>query len=132
MTQQLDTFTIAYIGAALWTSTDNSTPQGGEPLDDNYGIGDIDPDSLAAMVADCQRFQGENADDLSQYDHPHYTAAELGGHDLWLTRNHHGAGFWDRDCLPTDAGKRLTDAAHSYGGYSLYVGDDGSVHGCDS
>ena len=59
--QQLDDFTLAYIEAALWSSNDDSTPQGGEPLDANYGIDDIDPDTLAAMIEDCRRFQEENA-----------------------------------------------------------------------
>jgi len=36
------------------------------------------------------------------------------GHDLALTRNRHGAGFWDRG-LPGDAGEVLTDWAHSLG-----------------
>ena len=47
--QQLDAFTLAYIEAALWSSNDDSTPQGGEPLDANYGIKDIDPDTLEKM-----------------------------------------------------------------------------------
>jgi hypothetical protein len=122
-TIQLDEFTQAYIEAALWSSNDDSTPEGGEPLDANYGIEDIDPDSLAKMSADCQRFQEENAADLALYDSPRWTAEELGGHDFWLTRNGHGAGFWDRDCLPKEAGKRLTDAAHKCGEVYLYVAD---------
>ena len=52
--QQLDEFTLAYVEAALWSSNDDSTPQGGEPLDANYGIDDIDPDTLAAMIEDCR------------------------------------------------------------------------------
>ena len=48
-------------------------------------------------------------------------------HDFWLTRNKHGAGFWDGDWAP-EVGKRLTDAAHAYGSCDLYVGDDGMVH----
>jgi hypothetical protein len=54
---------------------------------------------------------------------------ERAGHDFWLTRNHHGAGFWDRGELDARGiGKRLTDHAHSYGGVDLYVGDDGRIY----
>lgn len=54
------------------------------------------------------------------------------GHDFWLTRNGHGCGFWDRnDCLPADAGQRLTAASEKCGEYYLYVGDDGIVYGSD-
>lgn len=49
------------------------------------------------------------------------------GHDFWLTRNHHGAGFWDRG-LSNGRGKILTDIAHSFGELILYVGDDGQIH----
>ena len=127
-TATLDDFTRAYIEAALWSSTDESTPDGGEPMDANYDIDDIAPETLAGIVEDCRRFQAENAADLALYDHPQWSAAELGGHDLWLTRNRHGTGFWDRDYLPEDAGERLTAAAHKCGEIDLYVGDDGLIY----
>jgi hypothetical protein len=48
-------------------------------------------------------------------------------HDFWLTRNHHGAGFWDGD-YPEPLGKQLTELAHSYGECELYVGDDSKIY----
>jgi hypothetical protein len=41
------------------------------------------------------------------------------GHDLWLTRNHHGAGFWDGD-WPDEAGRILTDGAHRLAERGVY------------
>jgi hypothetical protein len=35
------------------------------------------------------------------------------GHDFWLTRNGHGAGFWDRGL--GELGERLSAAARVYG-----------------
>ena len=126
---QLDSFTRAYIEAALWSTNDESDERGGEPMDANYDINDIAPETLAEMAADCAKFQAENAAALALYDHPQWTAADLGGHDFWLTRNGHGCGFWDRnECLPEDAGQRLTAAAESYGEVYLYVGDDGLIY----
>ena len=128
--EQLDDFTLAYIEAALWSSNDESDESGGEPLDSNYSIDDLDPDTLAKMADDCRRFQEENAADLALYDHPQWTAAELGGHDFWLTRNGHGCGFWDRnDCLPADAGDTADRRREKCGEYYLYVGDDGIIYG---
>jgi len=124
----LDPFFRAYVECALWSTNDEATPSGGEPLDGNYDISDIAQETLLKMIDDCRRFQEANAADLALYVHPEWTAAELGGHDFWLTRNHHGAGFWDRDCLPEDAGQRLTDAAHGFGECDLYVGDDGMIY----
>ena len=126
---QLDDFTLAYIEAALWSSNDESTPSGGEPLDSNYSIDDIEPETLDRMADDCRHFQEENAADLAGYNHPEWSAAELGGHDFWLTRNHHGCGYWDRDCLPEEARDRLTAAAERWGEYNLTVSDDGTIYG---
>ena len=126
----MNDFFLAYVEVALWSSNDESTPEGGEPLDRNYGIDDIHPKTLERMMRDCNQFQSFNANDLTLYDHPQYNADELGGHDFWLTRNGHDAGFWDRyDCLPEVARVRLTAASKKFGEFNLYVGDDGKIHG---
>jgi hypothetical protein len=117
----LDRFIDAYIECALWSTNDESTPQGGEPLDKNYGPEDIHPDTLAEMREDCEDFMQANAADLDDFD-PEYC-----GHDFWLTRNHHGAGFWDGD-YPEDIGRRLTETSHVYGEVNLIVGEDGLIH----
>lgn len=116
----LDTFTRSYIEAALWSSMDNSDDQGGEPLDANFSLADIAPDTLARIEADCRAFQRDNAADIGH-------EFERSGHDFWLTRNHHGAGFWDGD-WQHDAGKRLTAASHAAGEFGLSVGDNGLLH----
>jgi len=112
----LDKFTLAYIEAALWASLDDKET----PLDDNYGVDDISGETLSQIVEDCSAFQAANWDDI-------VNNLERAGHDFWLTRNHHGAGFWDGD-WPEDVGKRLTDDSHAYGGVDLYVGDDGLIY----
>jgi hypothetical protein len=119
----LDTMTAAYVECALWSTTDNADDTGGEPLDANYGPDDLDPETLAAMRADCADFlallEREGVDRSAWSD-------EQLGHDLWLTRNGHGAGFWDRGHGPV--GDTLTAYAHPYGEVYLYVGDDGRIY----
>lgn len=44
------------------------------------------------------------------------------GHDLWLTRERHGSGFWDRGA--GDAGDTLTAAAEAMGEGGLVVIDE--------
>jgi hypothetical protein len=117
----MDSFTRSYLEAALWSSMDDADKRGGEPLDANYSPSDIAPDTLARIEADCRAFQRDNAADIG-------TEFERAAHDFWLTRNRHGAGFWDGD-WPTDAGERLTAASHAAGEFELYVGDDGLLHG---
>jgi len=57
MTDNLDDFTLAFLEAALWSSIDD----GGEPLDNEHSIADIDPGSLARLAEECKRFQASPA-----------------------------------------------------------------------
>jgi hypothetical protein len=123
------TFLDAYIECALWSSNDESTPQGGEPFDANYSAEDIAPETLQRMREDCEAFQRDNAELLAQVPQrrAEWTADEQNGHDFWLTRNGHGAGFWDRGYGAL--GRQLTDACRPWGSFDLYLGDDGLIHG---
>jgi hypothetical protein len=80
------------------------------------------------MVADCAAF--------TESCHAYLVAAnEQGrddkqlGHDFYLTRNGHGAGFWDRGL--GKLGDELTAMADPFGSYELYIGDDGKLYGSD-
>lgn len=112
----LDPFTFGYVEAAMWTLTGDD----GEPLD-YLGLHDIAPQTIRAAIDDCNDFKAQAEAQLDQ------AAGEAqNGHDFWLTRNHHGAGFWDRGY--GDVGRTLTDLAHGWGECNWYVGDDGMVY----
>ena len=113
----MDLFTQAYIECALWASTDED----GEPLEGLYSVDDLSPDALREMTEDCAAFQETEAEHLAG------GSSERAGHDFWLTRNRHGAGFWDGD-WSEPAATKLTESAHAYGSCHLYVGDDGLLH----
>jgi hypothetical protein len=51
----------------------------------------------------------------------------MAGHDFWLTRNGHGAGFWDGDWSDNYA-TILSKGAETYGHFQTYLGDDGQIH----
>lgn len=128
----LDTFTEAYIQAALWITNDESDPSGGEPLDTNYGPGDIAPEALAKIRNDCARFQTENAEALAAAyalyrPRDGFTGPALAGHDFWLTRCGCGAGFWDRGL--DEVGDRLVEASKAFGECWITVGDDEKLYG---
>lgn len=127
-TTKLDKFTRAYIECALWSTNDNADDTGGSPLDDNYDISDIAPETLARMISDCEQFQADNRADLDNCD----LSLER-GHDFWLKRNGHGSGFWDegyrKDASINAALKRLSDASKAWGTFDLYIGDDELIHG---
>jgi hypothetical protein len=126
-----------YIVAALWSSSatvsaeDLALPAfAGYELEigDDYNLDnyfdntDLAPKTAAEMDADCAAFLTLVESEMIPLDD---WSAEQVGHDFWLTRNGHGAGFWDRGLPEGDA---LTKAAKSFGGCDLYVGDNGLVY----
>ena len=117
---EINDFINGYITCALWSSTDDA----GDPLDGNYDKSDIEDESLYAMVIDCYNFFREN--EAAWIENGHYSS-ERAGHDFWLTRNRHGAGFWDRDELPEVIGEVLTNNSEGYGEANLLVGDNGKL-----
>lgn len=132
----LDDFTRHYIIAALSFSYDTARAEGFNDdvtLDQNYGIEDIAPETMERIKQDCAQFQEQNQSLLQQAyplykPHPDAPRPECAaGHDFWLTRNHHGAGFWDRG-FPPALGQALTSQAHLYGECDIYVGDDDKLY----
>jgi len=110
-----------YLHTALWSSTCDS----GEFASDNtfehenYDVDDISPSLRQQSLNDLTAFLESAGDMLSDTD-------INAGHDFWLTRNGHGAGFWDGDYINGD---KLTDLCKPYGTIDLYVGADGLVYG---
>ncbi len=48
------------------------------------------------------------------------------GHDFWLTRNDHGAGFWDRSL--GELGDNVSKISTELGGRDIYEGDDKKIY----
>ena len=125
-------FIRGYVQAALWSSTCIDTDDC-EYLDEKYDESDLAKETLEQMEKDCIQFIKENDDDLFEYAEQRsipfdaeYTASDCAGHDFWLTRNGHGAGFWDRGLKRL--GDRLTSATEKFAHVDLYVGDDGKIY----
>lgn len=82
---------------------------------------------------DFERLALEVVDFLTAYEGPVRRAMRVSpgygltnaAHDFILTRNHHGAGFWDRGL--GIAGDILTQGADDAGGVAPYVTDRGGV-----
>lgn len=127
--RQLETFIAAYIEAMLWSSTDDYE----EPLDRDYDSDDIDDDCHERIKQDCEKFLHLTIDILDDCEHTYlgrYELTELAGHDFWLTRNNHGAGFWDGDWHHEeidDVGEMLTDIANRFPPIDPYVTDSDTI-----
>jgi hypothetical protein len=132
----LDAFVRGYKTCALWSSNDNiADPEGhGHPLDADHDIEDFTDEAHARMLDECHRFIVANYDDLAVYCERVDTSSDgdepaaYAGHDFWLTRNGHGAGFYDRREVGSDVTERLTAAAQAWGEQNIEAtGPDGSV-----
>ena len=101
-------------------------PQGNSsepPADQNYTWEDFAPATQARFIADCEAFQTQAESLLGAAEHTRKNA----GHDFWLTRNGHGAGFWDGD-WPEPQAEQLTELSKTFGTCYLYVGGDGKLY----
>lgn len=146
-----DSFVEAYIEMLLWSEHDLAEDGSiGENFED-YDASDIAPDSLAEIKTDCAAFVA-----LAERIFGTRVSSSSFAHNFCLTRNGHGAGFWDGDFdyldsdpeilakLESDefahwtrgtlgsskSARTLTSMAKSFGRQSLYLGDDGRLHTC--
>lgn len=110
-----------YIISALWSTNDESDESGGNPMDDNYDYDDVDKGSLRQAKKDLDKFWKMAGDLLDGEDETDIA------HDFWLTRNGHGAGFWDGD-YEKEKGEALTKLSEKFKEVNGYIGDDGKVY----
>lgn len=116
-------FLSGYRRCATWCGVmveDNTTGDyfHGDDFDPSY----LSDSAIVQSQKDCANFfeanlalmQATGQKDFSQH-----------GHDFYLSRNGHGAGFFDRGY--GKIGDELTEQAHVYGSADLYVGDNGKL-----
>lgn len=152
--QEAGEFASAYVRTALWSSTEYPFGEcpccGREALLCKFpekefeqelmcdapgcGVREGQPEALTRILADCARFEAENGEIIRAAIEtggvkfgPDFGALGRAGHDFWLTRNGHGAGFWDGD-WPEPFAAQLTAAAKAFGECNLYAGDDGRLY----
>ncbi|NEP51371.1 MAG: hypothetical protein F6K65_22260 [Moorea sp. SIO3C2] len=123
-----DSSFLSYIETALGSSTDDED----EPLDECYGIDDFNAIALTLLYIDYLDFEEKAIailDTLDDHERRSLPEDHL-GHDFWLTRNGHGAGFWDGDWDNEfiEMGDRLTNLSKQYPAVDIYEGDDGLLY----
>ena len=97
-----------YLICALWTAEL-----------DNREIEEIHPTNLEQAKKDVDSFvkkAGSLLDDMDE---------EQIGHDFWLSRNHHGAGFFDRGL--GEIGDKLTNITHEFKEINVF-GDEATIY----
>ncbi len=124
--QDLDTMAYWYVRAILWSETRDAPEESGdEPLEDTFSPEDMTPKFWKRVRLDILRFIAADEPQVWRID------PEKAGIDLWLTRQKHGAGFWDSPWIKGNGAygqylTMITDATlpETY----VYVGDDGELY----
>lgn len=131
--EYLGQFIAGYCHAMLWANLSDVRDTEGNGHDtrpeawqtaDGWQLAAFDAESQAEITRECEDFVRANWRDLAELAGTDYGWGDNGspdpacvaasaGHDFALTRNGHGAGFWDRGL--GDLGDRLTRAARAYG-----------------
>ena len=126
MTSRLDRFLDAYVETAQWA--DGSGEQHGTDGDPDLAPRDEQDMRDEAMIW----FKAIEATLEAAIDTgmvkcgPDFDAWGHAGHDFWLTRNGHGAGFWDGD-WPEPWAALLSESARKAGEVELTVDDAGML-----
>ena len=135
----LEAFTRGYAHAMLWantqsvsdTDTVDTDPTDVDPMawhtgDPDWALDAFDADSQVSIHEDCEAFFASSLRDLISYSRTYspvggFDVWECAGHDFALTRNSHGAGFWDRGM--GELGDRLSDMARPFGESTAWTTD---------
>lgn len=131
----LDVHAAAHSAARtlLWSSSTVDQWQ----TEHNYDDVVLSEDCQAWLQAEIDDFSKAYPELIAEARATGYTSSDgdgfdgVFGHDFVLTRDHAGAGFWDRPELePGSIGQRLTEAVQKRNEIDdcLYVDDDGVAH----
>jgi hypothetical protein len=100
-----------------------------EPEGAGWHVFMLAPKFYRELMEDCEKFLSENYElitNCTRVSTEGYSIYGQAGHDFWLTRRGHGAGFWDGDW---EHGDVLTEKSEEFGNVDIYLGDDGLIYG---
>lgn len=135
--EEMEEWFTSYVGCALWSSHNYDSdadsksfdPDASESMDGDYDSDDLTPESAASCREDIVDFihscTSQGIDLAAIGGNPQWGAHEQHAHDLWLTRNGHGAGFWDRGY--GEVGDKLSEIAKLMGSKDASPAGDGKV-----
>lgn len=114
MDRCIDTIVDHYLIAAIFTAGDGEL--------DEFSVADFTAEARDESKKEIEDFLSKAAErgiDTSMW------SDELLGHDFSLTRNGHGAGFWDRFPETPEPGDALTELCKEFG--EVYVSESDGV-----
>jgi hypothetical protein len=114
--QIIDNFVQSYLATAQWVTVDGTTRGFTKAA---KKIAEIECLNFINLVR--LNFTPNEVEKILTYQGSDLTC--LAGHDFFLTRNGHGAGFWDKDIydeLAPNGCNRLTELAKMCGSADVY------------
>jgi hypothetical protein len=120
-----DNILDSYLETALWSSHNMDKEE--EFFDEKYSIEDFAPEAITQAKKDTSTFLKKAKEIVLNIDPEYELDESYAGHDFWLTRNSHGAGFWDGD-YPKEIGESLTELSDRFGETYIIVGDDDKLY----
>ena len=118
-----------YVAACLWASVDQDD-EGNQTF-----FNEFEPSAQLKGEAFqlCALFYDANESDCNLFAEQYQPSQEHNvwgciGHDLWLTSQGHGVGFWDRGL--GELGEKLTEACQvrPYAYRDAYIGEDSLIY----
>ena len=136
---QISKIVTSQLDSLLWSEGEITDENGDftlESWDNLYDADDATPELVATLTEELESFKDWEICSTDAYVEFAYALKAYRknfgdswsgqfGHDLALTRNGHGAGFWDRGL--GEAGDVLTEWAESLGELNIFHGHD-SIH----
>jgi hypothetical protein len=114
----------SYLTCALWASSFyNDDTKVDVEFDTIYDITDFTDEFIKSAILDVHNFVNDCGNMLDAWDDTQI------GHDFWLTRCGHGAGFWDRDLPYGNEISKLVGHGTKYPNIDLFITDDNKVDG---
>ena len=114
-----------YLVCALWSTPGYMEKEEDdlEALDEKYDVEDVAESFRSKSASDIEALLGLlNSAGIELNDESQF------GHDFWLTRNGHGAGFWDGDWdteEDPELGEKITAIVKAnFGTVDLYISNE--------
>lgn len=131
---EVSDFVKHYLAAAEWTdcNADHDDPDAEGIWPGFEQANGWHTDAVRDAIEDCENFifliTNIEWDDCNLFEAYESAGGQnsLMGHDFWLTRNGHGAGFWDRGL--GKVGDAMSEAAKTFGSKDCYLDQFGLIN----
>lgn len=105
---------VEFLETGLWSTLNHENGDGNDnpPLNDHYSVDDVSSEFKDRCHGIIEKFMDLAGDQFTDFEHENAPIF----HDLWLTLEDHGAGFWAGVYVN---GEKITEIVESMGIHDL-------------